>query len=83
MGMVDAFTDSADFSGMDGTDSLNISAVLHKAFIEVNEEETEAVAATRVGIVGGRASHPRFRADYRFVLLIKENRTGSTLFFIQ
>ena len=81
MGMVDAFGDNADFSGMDGTDVLFISAVFHKAFIDLNEEGTEAAATTFTHIVGqSKTSRPRFRADHPFVFLIKENQTGSILF---
>ena len=47
MGMIDAFNLlSANFSGLDGADMLFIAAVLHKAFVDVNEEGTEAAAAT-------------------------------------
>ena len=46
MGMPQAFTASADFSGMTGKKDLAISAVIHKAYIDVNEEGTEAAAAT-------------------------------------
>jgi len=80
MGMVDAFGD-ADFSGMDGTRLLYIAAVLHKAFVAVNEEGTEAAAATAVIARRGMPPPvPTFRADHPFVFLIRENSTGSLLF---
>ncbi len=80
MGMIDAFG-AADFSGMTGTRDLFISAVVHKAFVAVDEEGTEAAAATAV--VMGRTSLPRypvFRADRPFVFLIRDRKTGSILF---
>jgi serine protease inhibitor len=81
MGMVDAF-ENADFSGMDGTKSLYIGAVLHKAFVAVNEEGTEAAAAAAVFMKakGLPLPPPTFRADHPFVFLIRENSTGSILF---
>ena len=80
LGMKKAFGD-ADFSGMDGTKKLYISAVLHKAFVEVNEEGTEAAAATAVVILNKSASrHPSFRADHPFLFLIRDKATGSILF---
>jgi serpin B len=83
LGMVDAFSDvNADFSGMDGQlHWLYIRHVLHKAFVDVNEEGTEAAAATAVVMRHGMpAPPPTFRADHPFVFLIKENQTGSILF---
>ncbi len=84
LGMVDAFSSTrADFSGMDGrTDWLYITDVLHKAFVDVNEEGTEAAAATAV-VVGARsvAAPPVvFRADRPFLFIIQEKSTGSILF---
>ena len=83
MGMPDAFDlAKADFSGMTGTKELFISAVLHKAFVEVNEEGTEAAAATGVviGLKSKPAPPPVFRADHPFVFMIRDNATGSILF---
>ena len=82
MGMLDAFSDHADFSGMDGSRELFIGAVLHKAFVAVNEQGTEAAAATAVVMQLKALAFPSivFRADHPFVFLIRENSTGSILF---
>ena len=83
MGMPQAFSDRADFSGMNGTRDLSISAVLHKARVDVDEQGTEAAAATGVA-VGVRAMRPEepptFRADHPFVFFIRHNPTGAILF---
>ena len=85
MGMPLAFDqDRADLSGISTEEKLFISAVLHKAYVDVNEEGTEAAAATGV-VVAARASMiPRqpveFRADHPFLFLIRDNRSGSILF---
>ncbi|MFA5397243.1 MAG: serpin family protein [Methanogenium sp.] len=83
MGMPTAFGSGADFSGMDGTRDLFISDVIHKAFVEVNEEGTEAAAAT--GVVIGRGMTvetpvPVFRADHPFVFMITDDETEMVLF---
>ncbi len=84
MGMPTAFSGDADLSGMDGTDMLFISKVVHKAFVDVNEEGTEAAAAT--GVVVNLKSAPvedtvpEFRADHPFVFLIVEKDSGTILF---
>jgi serpin B len=80
MGMVSAFNPStADLSGMDGRRDLFITAVVHKGYVEVNEEGTEAAAATGV-IVGPTSAGPFFAADHPFVFLIRDSVTGSILF---
>src|SRR5262249_31659077 len=84
MGMKDAFDmNSADLSGMGGDPHyLYISDVIHKAFVDVNEEGTEAAAATAV-IVGARdvsKPNPVFRADHPFVFVIRDNKSGAILF---
>jgi serpin B len=84
LGMPVAFTlGKADFSGITGTRELVISAVVHKAFVEVEETGTEAAAAT--GVVFARtaaiAQPPViFRADHPFFFLIRDLRTGAILF---
>lgn len=84
LGMRDAFSDSrANFAGMDGrTNWLYISAAIHKALVEVNEEGTEAAAATAVVMTERSiaARPPTFRADHPFLYVIQENSTGSILF---
>jgi len=83
MGMTDAFSSNADFSGMNGKRDLFISAVIHKAYVDVNEEGTEAAAATAVTMKLtsiGPAQIPVFRADHPFLFLIRDNHSGSILF---
>jgi len=85
LGMTDAFNPAkADFSGMDGRlHWLFIGAVIHKAFVEVNEEGTEAAAATAVVMRLTSAAPSQvaeFRADHPFLFFIKDNGTGSILF---
>jgi serpin B len=84
MGMKEAFTDSADFSGMTGKKELYISKVMHKAFVEVNEEGTEAAAATAVGmtLTAMPLNPPVFRADRPFIFIIRENAGAQTILFM-
>lgn len=85
MGMRDAFSSQADFSGMDGGRDLFISEVVHKAYVDVNEEGTEAAAATGTIMLGMAAPKPQpipvFRADHPFIFLIRENTSNGILFF--
>ena len=82
LGIPTAFTDSADFSGMTGAKDLKIDKVIHQAFIEVNEEGTEAAAATAVvlGIRSKKPPTPIFKADHPFIFIIQQKETGNILF---
>ncbi|MFN6469188.1 MAG: serpin family protein [Nostoc sp. SerVER01] len=82
LGMEEAFSNKANFSGMGK--NFAISQVKHKTFVEVNEEGTEAAAATSVGIVATslRQEPEPFRmiVDRPFFCAIRDNQTGSVLF---
>jgi serpin B len=82
MGMGIAFTDAADFTNIAETPPLLINDVTHQAFIETNEEGTEAAAATIVDI--GVTSMPppplEFNADHSFLYIIREIETNSVIF---
>ena len=82
-GMQRAFTNDADFSGISGDQSLYVSAVAQKAFIDVNEKGTEASAAT-IAVVrpksapGGEPLQITF--DHPFIFQIRDTATGAILF---
>jgi serpin B len=84
MGMKRPFSRQADFSGISSTEPLYISAVIHKAFVDVNEQGTEAAAATGVVMKAMAVRRPTpvpvFRADHPFVFLIRDTKAGSILF---
>ncbi len=83
MGMKDAFAlANADFSGMGWRKgSLYISQIKHKAVVEVNEEGTEAAAATAVEMATKSVPfNPEFRADHPFFFIIRDSRSGTVLF---
>jgi serpin B len=83
LGMSDAFDMMlADFSGMTGSKDLYISKVIHQSFVEVNEEGTEAAAATAV-IMSGKSIAPmiiEFKADRPFLFIIRDIKTNTILF---
>ncbi len=80
-GLKSAFNSEADFSGITKETPLMIGQVLHKTWIELDEEKTEAAAATAVVIkITGQASHKVFKADHPFVFFIIDNRSRAILF---
>ncbi|NXD87200.1 SPB11 protein, partial [Halcyon senegalensis] len=83
MGMTDIFTESkADLSAMSSAKSLVLSSVVHKTYVEVNEEGTIAAAGTGAVIV--RRSLPLtevFMADHPFLFFIRHNPTNTILLF--
>lgn len=82
MGMPDAFDQSkTDFSGMSGNNELVLSKVVHKSFVEVNEEGTEAAAAT-AGIMMLRCIMivPKIFCDHPFLFFITHTPSRSILF---
>ena len=84
MGMPTAFTGKADFSGIDPKRGLAISQVVHKAFVDVSEQGTEAAAATGITMRTTAMRMPEqavvFRADHPFLFLIRDTRTEAVLF---
>ena len=79
LGMVEAFTDQADFSTMSKSNKLKISKIIHKTFIEVDEEGTEAAAATAV-VMTKKALAPKpkkeieMNVDHPFLFIIRSNQ---------
>lgn len=84
MGMPTSFTGKADFSGIDPKRGLAISEVVHKAFVDVSEQGTEAAAATGIAMqtTAMRMTEQPivFRADHPFLFLIRDTRAGTILF---
>ena len=84
LGMETAFSNAADFSGITGDKDLSISKIIHKSFIHVDENGTEAAAATAVSVNATAALFPTsphvFKADHPFIFLIIDKETKSILF---
>lgn len=82
LGLGLAFTDSADFTGINKNGGLKISRVKHKTFVEVNEEGTEAAAVTSVvlGVTSVGPNTNTFIIDHPFLFVIKEKYTNAILF---
>uniref|UniRef100_A0A8C6H424 Serine (or cysteine) peptidase inhibitor, clade B, member 6b n=1 Tax=Mus spicilegus TaxID=10103 RepID=A0A8C6H424_MUSSI len=80
LGMTDAFEEGmANFSGIASKEGLFLSKVIHKSFVEVNEEGTEAAAATAANI-GFRCMVPYFCANHPFLFFIQHSRTSGIVF---
>jgi serpin B len=84
MGMSSAFNRMADFSGISGPGNLFISYVVHKAYINLDEEGTEAAAATGIGMAAAIVARPRrlvsFNADHPFLYVIMDAQESTILF---
>lgn len=82
LGMETAFSQNADFSGMDGTRELYVSNVFHKASATIDERGTEAAAATAV-VIGWQSIPPpplEVQVDRPFLFMIRHRETGTILF---
>jgi len=80
LGMVSAFGNGADLSRMSAASDFFISNVKHKSFVDVNEEGTEAAAATAVSIADCACGPAEFTVDRPFVFVIRERFSGTVLF---
>jgi serpin B len=82
LGMKKAFDGDADLSGISDEKPLFVGFAIHKAFVDVNEEGTEAAAATAIGVMTESISPPIpiFKADHPFIFLIQDDETGLILF---
>ena len=79
-GLASAFSEDADFSGITEA-PLALGKVIHKTFIELDEERTEAAAATAATVrITGLPSYRVFKADHPFLFFIKDNRSKAILF---
>ena len=85
LGVRKAFTNGADFSGMSNSEQLKIDAVIHKTFIDVDEEKTEAAAVTAIPMMRATAMpmptpKAEFHADHPFMYFIMDCNSGTILF---
>jgi len=88
LGMPLAFSADADFSNMTGGKDLMISSVIHKAFIDVDEDKTEAAAATAItmkltSMAPAQKAPLEFRADHPFMFIIRCKNDNAILFMGQ
>lgn len=83
MGITDIFdAKKADLTGISPNPSLHLSKVVHKTFVEVDENGTQAVGASgAVGTVKSALSGETFNADHPFLFFIRHNKTQTILFY--
>jgi len=79
-GLKSAFTNEADFSGITKEEPLGLGQVLHKTWMELDEEKTEAAAATTTMMITGLPSYKIFKADHPFVFFIVDNSSRTIVF---
>jgi serpin B len=86
LGLRQAFMDSADFSGVTEAEALAVSAVIHKTFLAIDEEGTEAAAVTAIDMRATSAMPQpeappiEFKADHPFFIVLRHKRTNTRLF---
>jgi serpin B len=85
LGLRQAFTDGADFSGGTAQTSLAVSAVIHKTFLAIDEEGTEAAAVTAIDMRATAMPMPEappieFKADHPFFIVLHHKPTRTRLF---
>lgn len=79
-GLKTAFTSDADFSGISNETPLILSQILHKAWLELDEEKTEAAAATAVVRITGLPNCKVFKADHPFLFFVMDNQSNAIIF---
>ncbi|XP_072897131.1 neuroserpin [Hemitrygon akajei] len=81
LGILDLFSVNADLSAMTGKKELYISKAIHSSYIEVNEEGSEAAAASEIVAVSRMLTlNPQVIVDHPFFFLIRNKKTGTILF---
>jgi serpin B len=80
LGMANAFTDQADFTRINAAGGIQITEVKHKAYVDVNEEGTEAAAVTSVSVGITAVQLFSYKFDHPFIFAIREMKTGLILF---
>jgi serpin B len=81
LGMVDAFSDGADFSGIDGGHDLSVGSAVHQAWIQIDADGTTAAAATGIGVVATAVEEPAIvDVNKPYLFFLRDKPTGALLF---